>query len=69
MIALLSLTTLIVATLLALAAATAFQWLLLRVSLRLMHPATAQHGTVRSNLARGTSQLARAVTPYRYLPK
>jgi hypothetical protein len=65
MIALLSFTTLAVATILALAAGTAFQWLLLRVSLQLMQPATARRRVLRTELAHGTPQLARAFAPHR----
>jgi hypothetical protein len=60
MIALLSFTTLAVATIFALAAGTAFQWMLLQVSVRLMQPATARRRVVRTELARGTAQLVRA---------
>jgi hypothetical protein len=60
MIALLSFTTLAVATILALAAGTAFQWLLLRVTCYLMQPATAQRRRTQPQLVRGTAQLARA---------
>jgi hypothetical protein len=67
MLALLSFTTLAVATIFALAIGTAFQWLLLRVACRLMQPATAQRiprpAAVR--LARGTTQLVRAYAPHR----
>jgi hypothetical protein len=67
MIALLSFTTLAVATIFALAIGTAFQWLLLRVTCRLMQPATARRiprpALVR--LVRGTAQLARAYAPHR----
>ncbi len=65
MIALLSFTTLAVATIFALAAGTAFQWLLLRVSVQLMQPATASRRVVRTELVRGTTQLARAFAPHR----
>jgi hypothetical protein len=65
MIALLSVTTLIVATLFALAAATAFQWLLLRAAFLLMQPATAHRRPVPTELIRGTRQLARAFVPHR----
>ena len=67
MIALLSFTTLAVATIFALAVGTAFQWLLLRVTCQLMQPATAQRiprpALVR--LVRGTAQLARGYAPHR----
>ena len=65
MITLLSFTTLAVATIFALAAGTAFQWLLLQVSVRLMQPATAGRRVVRTELARGTAQLARAFVAHR----
>jgi hypothetical protein len=65
MIALLSFTTLAVATILALAAGTAFQWLLLQVSVRLMQPTTARRRVVRTELAHGTAQLARAFVAHR----
>lgn len=65
MIALLSFTTLAVATIFALAAGTAFQWLLLRVSVQLMQPATARRRVARTELAQGTAQLARAFAPHR----
>jgi hypothetical protein len=67
MIALLSFTTLAVATLLALAAGTAFQWFFLRVTCLLMEPTTAKRlprpAAVR--LIRGTAELVRAYTPHR----
>ncbi len=65
MIALLSFTTLAVVTILALAAGTAFQWLLLQVSVRLMQPATARRRVVGTELAHGTAQLARAFVTHR----
>lgn len=65
MIALLSFTTLAVATLLALAAGTAFQWLLLRAACLLMQPAATHRRPTRTELVRGTPQLARAFAPHR----
>jgi len=65
MIALLSFTTLAVATIFALAAGTAFQWLLLQVSVRLLQPATVRRRVVRTELAQGTAQLARAFVVHR----
>ena len=64
MIALVSITTLVIATVFALAVATAFQWLLLRVAVFAMQPATASRPR-RSGLAQGTGQLARAFAPHR----
>jgi hypothetical protein len=60
MIALLDITTLTLATLFALAAATGFHWLLLRAALHLMRPATARPAVVRTELAHGTARLTRA---------
>ena len=65
MIALLSFTTLAIATVLALAAGTAFQWLLLQIACRIMQPATARRTPVRAERARGTEHLTRAFAPHR----
>jgi hypothetical protein len=69
MIELLSLTTLATVTLLALAAATAFQWLLLHVTVQLIQPATARCRTApepaHPALAHGTAQPARAFLAHR----
>ena len=65
MVALLSLLTLAVVTLLALGAAAALHYLLLRVALRLMHPASIRPVPARPALAHGTMQLARAYAPRR----
>jgi hypothetical protein len=65
MIALLSFTTLAIATVLALAVGTAFQWLLLQIACRMMQPATARRTPARTELARGTEQLTRAFAPHR----
>jgi hypothetical protein len=65
MIALLDITTLTLATLFALAAATAFHWLLLRIAFRMMQPAGAQRMVVRAKLAHGTAQLTRAFVAHR----
>jgi hypothetical protein len=67
MIDFLGFTTLAVATVFALAAGTAFQWLLLKATCTLMKPAAAQKlprpAAVR--LVRGTAQLVRAYAPHR----
>jgi hypothetical protein len=63
MIALLGFTALAVATILALAAGTALQWLLLRAACYLLQPAAVR--PVRSELARGAAQLARAYVTHR----
>ena len=65
MIAVLDLVSLVVATVVAGAAAVALQWLLIRVAMQLMRPATARQIHVRTELARGTMQLARAFSPRR----
>jgi hypothetical protein len=61
MIALFSFTTLAVATLLALAAGTAFQWFFLRVTCLLLQPATAKRlpRPAAVGLIRGTAELVR----------
>jgi hypothetical protein len=65
MIALLDITTLTLATLFALAAATAFHWLLLRVAFRMMRlavvrPAAVRPVVARTELSGGTARLTRA---------
>jgi hypothetical protein len=65
MIALLGITTLTLATLFALAAATAFHWLLLRVAFHLMRPAATRRVMARTELASGTSRLSRAMAANR----
>jgi len=65
MIALLTFTTLAVVTLLALAVASAFHWLLLQAAFHFMRPATAQRVPARTELARGTSRVVRAFAPQR----
>jgi hypothetical protein len=65
MIAMLHFTTLVVVTLLAAAAATAFHWMLLRAMFILMRPATARRVNAPTRLVRGTAQLARAYASHR----
>jgi hypothetical protein len=65
MIALVDIAALTIATVLALAAATAFQWLGLRLAFRIMQPAAARRISARPGLARGTAQLARAFVVHR----
>jgi hypothetical protein len=60
MIAMLHFATLVIATVFAAASAAAFHWLLLRASLLLMRPATARRVPARTELVRGTAELARA---------
>jgi hypothetical protein len=74
MIATLNLAGLVVATMFAAAAGVACNWLLLRVTLQLMQPAAvrktlegaaAKRPTMRTELVRGTAELARAFAPNR----
>jgi len=65
MIAMLELTTLALITIFAVAAAAGLHWLLLKVAFFLMRPATAQRIPARTELARGTAQLARAYSAQR----
>jgi hypothetical protein len=65
MVALLNFTTLVFATLFAAVAAVALHWVALRAALQLMQPATAGRRSVRTELARGTTQAARAFLPHR----
>jgi len=60
MVALLDMTVLAVATVGALALASAVQWAMLQTTVRSMRPATARDGVVRAQLVHGTAQLARA---------
>jgi len=52
--------TLVITTMFAAAAAVGLQWLFLEAALLMMRPATAQRIPMRTELARGTAQLARA---------
>lgn len=64
--ALLDMTVLAVATIGALALASAAQWAMLRLAMRSMRPATAgRQGVVATQLAHGTGQLARAYAGHR----
>ncbi len=72
MIATLNLAGLVLATMFAAAAGVACNWLLLRVALQLMQPAAvrktlegaaAKRTTVRTELVRGTAELARVFAP------
>ena len=60
MITMLNFAVLAIATLFAVAAAAALSWIFLRVAFVLMQPATARRIPPRTDLARGTAQLARA---------
>ena len=65
MIAMLHFATLVVTTMFAAAAAVAFHWLLLRAAFLMMRPATARRIPVRTELVRGTAELARAFAAHR----
>lgn len=60
MINMLDFAILAIATMFAVAAAAALSWMFLRVAFALMHPATARRIPPRTQLVRGTAQLARA---------
>lgn len=60
MIAMLQFATLAVTTTLAVTAAAAIQWLLLRGAFRMMQPATAHRAPNRIELTRGSAEFARA---------
>jgi hypothetical protein len=67
MIAMIHFAMLVVTTIFAAAAALLFDWVLLRVAFHLMRPAAVRQVAVpvRSQLARGTAQLARAFAAQR----
>ena len=59
-IAMLQFATLVLTTLLAATVAAGLNWLCLEAAFRMMRPATARRIPARTELARGTAQLARA---------
>lgn len=65
MIATLELTILVLITIFAVAAATGLHWLLLKAAFFLMRPATVKRIPARTELARGTVQLARVYSAQR----
>ena len=65
MIAMLELTTLVLITIFAVAIAAGLHWLLLKAAFLMMQPATVQRIPARTELARGTAQLARAYSAQR----
>ena len=65
MIAMLQFAMLVITTMFATAAAVALQWLFLRAASLMMQPATARRLSARTQLARGTAQLARAYSTTR----
>ena len=60
MMAMIQFATLATATILAVLAAVAFDWLLLRMTFHLMRPATAKRLAMRGEMVHGTMELARA---------
>lgn len=60
MIAMLHFATLALVTIFAVAAAFAFDWMLLRAMFTLMQPATARRAPALASLGRGAAQVARA---------
>jgi len=65
MIAMIHFATFVITTMFAAAVAVALDWVLLRAAFALMHPATARRRATRTELARGTAQLARAFATHR----
>ena len=65
MIAMLDFATLVLTTMFAVAAAVTLHWLFLRAAFLMMRPATARRVEVRTQLVRGTAELARAFTSHR----
>jgi hypothetical protein len=65
MIAMIHFATLVITTLFAAAVAVALNWVLLRAAFSLMQPATARRSASRTELVRGTTQLARAFAAHR----
>ena len=65
MIALLEFATLVITTVFAAVAAAALHWLFLKAAFLAMRPATAPRIPARTELARGTAQLARAFVSQR----
>jgi len=65
MIATLQFATLVITTMFAAGAAVGLQWLFLKAAFLMMRPATARRIPVRTELTRGTAQLARAYATQR----
>jgi hypothetical protein len=65
MIAMLQFATLVITTMFAVAAAAGLHWLCLKAAFLMMRPATARRIQVRTELVRGTAQLARAYSVQR----
>lgn len=60
MITMLDFAIIAIATMFAVSTAAAISWMFLRIAFVLMHPATARRIPPRTELVRGTTQLARA---------
>jgi hypothetical protein len=65
MIAVLQFATLVITTIFAAATAVALHWLFLRAAFLMMRPATARRTLERTELVRGTTQLARTFASQR----
>ncbi len=65
MIAMLQFATLVITTMFAVAAAAGLHWLCLKAAFLMMRPATARRIPARTELVRGTAQLARAYATHR----
>jgi hypothetical protein len=65
MMAILEFATLVITTMFAAAAAVALHWLFLQAAFLMMRPATARRVAIRTQLARGTAELARALASHR----
>ena len=65
MIAMLELTILALITIFAVAVAAGLNWLCLEAAFQMMRPAAARRVAVRTELVRGTAQLARAYSASR----
>jgi hypothetical protein len=65
MIAMLQFATLVITTMFAVTAAAGLHWLCLKAAFLMMRPATARRIPARTDLVRGTPQLARAFASQR----
>ena len=65
MIAIVQFATLVIITMFAVAAAAGLHWVCLKAAFRMMRPATARRIPMRTELAHGTAQLARAYSATR----
>ena len=65
MITMLDFAIIAIATMFAVSTAAAISWMFLRIAFVLMHPATARRIPPRTELVRGTTELARAYAAHR----